>query len=117
MKRTHFSELSIWRFSTYIRKTKYVENLEIDNSLKCVLFIKASGQITRGIFFFENLTYFFIPWSGRKYSHINSYNSAMTVITQDDHLPAGAWAAYALHGLIFLILETVAADRERGFFS
>ena len=23
---------------------------------------------------FENLTYFFIPWSGRKYSHTNSYN-------------------------------------------
>ena len=67
-------------------------------------------------FFFENLTYFFIPWSGRKYSHINSYNSSMTVITQDDHLPAGAWAAYALHGLIFLILETVAANRERGLF-
>ena len=40
----------------------------------------------------------------------------MTVIAQDDHLPAGAWAAYALHGLIFLILETVAADRERGLF-
>ena len=30
--------------------------------------------------FFENLTYFFIPWSGRKYSHTNSYNPAMTVI-------------------------------------
>ena len=24
----------------------YVENLEMDNSLKCVLFIKVSGQIT-----------------------------------------------------------------------
>ena len=43
--------------------------------------------------FIENLTYFFIPWSGRKYSHTNSYNSAMTVIAQDDHLTAGAWAA------------------------
>ena len=44
-------------------------------------------------FFFENLTYFFIPWSGRKYSHTNSNNSAMTVIAQDDHLTAGVWAA------------------------
>ena len=37
----------------------------------------------------------FIPKSGRKYSHTNSYNSAMTVIAQDDHLTAGAWAACA----------------------
>ena len=26
----------------------------------------------------------------------NSYNSAMTVIAQDDHLTAGAWAACGL---------------------
>ena len=31
--------------------------------------------------------------SGRKYAHTNSYNSAMTVIAQDDHLTAGAWVA------------------------
>ena len=31
--------------------------------------------------------------SGRKYSHINSYISVMTVIVQDDLLTAGAWAA------------------------
>ena len=42
--------------------------------------------------FIENLTYYFIPKSGRKYSHTNSYNSAMTIIVQDDHLTAGAWA-------------------------
>ena len=65
----------------------YVENLEMNNSLKWALFIKVSGQITsntlwkRGeVFFFENLTYFFIPEGGRKYAHTNSYNSAMTVI-------------------------------------
>ena len=28
-----------------------------------------------------------------QYSHTNSYNSAMIVIAQDDHLTAGAWAA------------------------
>ena len=44
-------------------------------------------------FFIENLTYFLIHWSGRKYSHTNSYNFAMTVIAQDDHLTAGAWVA------------------------
>ena len=49
-------------------------------------------EVRWGIFF-ENLTYFFIPQSNRKYSHTNSYNSAMTVIAQDDHLTAGAWAA------------------------
>ena len=36
----------------------------------------------------------FIPEGGRKYAHTNSYNSAMTVIAQDDHVTAGAWAAY-----------------------
>ena len=47
MKRAHFSELFISRFSTYIRAfLMNVENLEMDNSLKCVLFIKVSGQIT-----------------------------------------------------------------------
>ena len=49
-------------------------------------------EVRWGIFI-ENLTYFFIPESGRKYSHTNYYNSAMTVIAQDDHLTAGAWAA------------------------
>ena len=36
------------RFSTHIRKTflMYVENLEMNNSLKWALFIKVSGQIT-----------------------------------------------------------------------
>ena len=37
--------------------------------------------------------YFFIPESGRKYSNTNSYNFAMTPISQDDHLTAGAWTA------------------------
>ena len=32
---------------------RYVENLEMDNSLKCVLFIKVSGQITSIIVFLE----------------------------------------------------------------
>ena len=49
-------------------------------------------EVRWGIFF-ENLTYFFIPQSGRRYAHTNSYNSALTVIAQDDHLAAGAWAA------------------------
>ena len=57
MKRTQFSEFSISRFPTYIRKA-------------------------------------FLMYSGRKYFYTNSYNSAMTVIAQDDHLTAGARAAY-----------------------
>ena len=39
------------------------------------------------------MTHCLIPKSGRKYSQTNSYNSAMTVIVQDDHLTAGAWVA------------------------
>ena len=54
-------------------------------------------------YFFENLTYYFIPQSGCKYSHTNSYNSTMTVIAHDDHLTAGAWAAcdYSKHTLAY----------------
>ena len=36
--------------------------------------------------------YFFIPKSGHIYSHTNSNNLAMTLISQDDHLTAGAWS-------------------------
>ena len=39
---------------------------------------------------------FFIPKrseSDRKYSHSNSYNFVITLISHDDHLTAGAWAA------------------------
>ena len=49
-------------------------------------------EVRRGICI-KNLTQFFIPKSGRKYSHTNSYNFAMTLISQGDHLTAGAWAA------------------------
>ena len=31
--------------------------------------------------------------SNSHYSHTNSYNDAMTLISQDDHLTAGTWAA------------------------
>ena len=44
-------------------------------------------------FFLRIWRIFFIPEGGRKYAHTNSYNSAMTVIAQDDHLTAAAWAA------------------------
>ena len=40
--------------------------------------------------------YLLIPRSGRKYSHTNSYYFAMTPISQDDYLTAGAWAARVL---------------------
>ena len=36
---------------------------------------------------------FFFPKSGRKYSHANSYNFSKALISQDDYLTAGAWAA------------------------
>ena len=72
----------------------------MENSLKWVLSNIVSGQITSDaqwkyseVFFIENLTYFFIPKGGRRYSHTNSFNFAMTPASQDDHLTAGAWAA------------------------
>ena len=45
------------------------------------------------VFLLRIWLYFFIPKSGRKYSNTNSNNFAMTLISQDDHLIAGAWAA------------------------
>ena len=72
----------------------------MDNSLKWVLFNTVSGQITSTtlwklgeVFLLRIWLYFFIPKNGRKYSHTNSYNFKMTLISQDDHLPAGAWTA------------------------
>ena len=32
------------------------------------------------------MTVLFIPYSGRKHSHTYSYNFAMAIISQDDHL-------------------------------
>ena len=58
----------------------YVENLEMNNSLKWALFIKVSGQITSNTLWKRGEVFFFIPEGGRKYAHTNSYNSAMTVI-------------------------------------
>ena len=48
-------------------------------------------------FFIENLTIFLLIKKGHKYSHTNSYIFAMTLITQDDHLTAGVWAACGCH--------------------
>lgn len=45
--------------------------------------------------------YFFIPKGSRKYSRTNSCIFAVTVVTQDDHLTAGAYIAwgYSTHSL------------------
>ena len=76
MKRTHFSEFSISRFSTYIRKPRNEQLTKMgsfhqskDNKWYVV-------EVRWGIFI-ENLTYFYIPWSGCKYSHTNSCNSRL----------------------------------------
>ena len=62
------------------------------------------------VFLIENLTLFLIPRRGRKYSHTNSYILAMTPITQDDHLTAGAWAACTV---ISLFESGARSARER----
>ena len=63
----------------------------------------------RFFFFFlrENLTAFLLTTSDRKYS----YNFATTVISQDDHLTAGAWAAC---GLILRIIQLNVIDPSPG---
>ena len=38
-------------------------------------------------------TVIFIPKSGHKYSHTNSYIFSMSLVMLDDLLTAGAWAA------------------------
>ena len=64
MKRAHLSELFISRFSTYIRKAflMYVENLEMNNSLKWALFIKVSGQITSNTLWKRGEVFFLRIW-------------------------------------------------------
>ena len=53
-------------------------------------------KVRSGIFI-ESLSYFVIPKSclpiQKRYSHSNSHMFAMTLIAQDVHLTAGAWAA------------------------
>ena len=56
---------------------------------------RCTVEVRRGIFI-ENLTVFLFLRAVVKYSHTNSYNFAMTLISQDDHLTAGAWAACVL---------------------
>ena len=58
-------------------------------------------------FFWENLTAFLLTTSDRKYS----YNFATTVISQDDHLTAVAWAAC---GLILRIIQLNVIDPSPG---
>ena len=66
----------------------HVVYLEVDNSVKWVLFNMVSGHITSDapwkegeVFLSRIWLYFYIPKSGRKYSHTNSYNFAMILIS------------------------------------
>ena len=91
----------------------YVVNLEMDNSLKWFLFNIVSGQMANDSFskwvevFLLRiwLCFFFIPKGARKYPQTNSYNFAMTLISQHDHLTAGAWAACGLTNWITSLLQ------------
>ena len=72
----------------------------MDNSLKWPRSNHVSGQTTsdalrkyREVFFMKIWLNFFISKSGCKYSYTNYYIFAITLVTQDDHLTAGAWAA------------------------
>ena len=59
---------------------------------------RCTVEVKWGIFI-ENWLYFFIHKSVRKHSHTNSYNFAMTLISQDDHLTAGTWVACGMRNL------------------
>ena len=99
----------IWKLSILM----YVVNLEMDNSLKWFLFNIVSGQMANDSFskwgevFLLRiwLCFFFIPKGARKYPQTNSYNFAMTLISQHDHLTAGAWAACGLTNWITSLLQ------------
>ena len=66
-------------------------NPAMDNSPKWVLF--NSKRSDRERYTLEEKWGIFIEnESSGKYSHTNSYNFAMTLISQDDHLTAVAWA-------------------------
>ena len=82
----------------------YVENLDMDNSVKWVPLNIVSGQITSNAlwknskvrYFYWEFDYIFIPQTGRKLTII-SYNIKnlkfrCTIISRDDHLTAGARA-------------------------
>ena len=62
----------------------YVENLEMDNSLKCVLFIKVSDQTIKQYAVELRWGIFLRIWR------------IFLFLAQDDHLTAGAWAACGL---------------------
>lgn len=104
LKRSQFSELSISRFTTPPRNNTPKNNSLIwlrcnkvgDHKTSNALWKKGEGFLFRIWLFF-----FFIPKSSRKYSHTNSCIFAMTVVTQDDHLTAGAYVAwgYSTHSL------------------
>ena len=69
---------------------------------------------------------FFIPRSGRKYSHTNSYNFATTLISQDDHLTADHLCSnkdsrfplpYKFKDKVQLLLETQSQSEAKCFFA
>ena len=53
---------------------------------------------------------FFTPRSGCKHSNTNSYNFAMTLISRNDHLTAGAWAAYGIVNNLSVVLVCSIAE-------
>ena len=53
---------------------------------------------------------FFTPRNGCKHSNTNSYNFTMTLISQDDHLTAGARATYGwiVNNLSVVLVRSIA---------
>ena len=69
-------------------------------------------------FYWEFGWFLFIPKGGRKHSHTNSYNFAMTLLSQDDHHTAGAWAAcVSNYGLQILSVVQSKEELEKCFRS
>ena len=109
IKRAHFSELFILRFSTFIRKALECSALGFSYER----WKRRNGELAKmrpfhqrkrsdnkryavvvrwGIFFLRIWRIIIFLRAAVNIPHTNSYNSAMTVIAQDDHLTAGAWA-------------------------
>ena len=132
MNRTHFSELFISRFFHVHKKRAllmYVENLEIDNSLKNSCFHQSKRpdnkwyavELRWGIFT-ENLKYFLIPSSVRIYDPLTAGALTACEATSEGAHEERAWErsdvikSSLLFHKIFLMLHFKEAETRFNWF-
>ena len=95
----HFSEPWVLSYSVLLGETQFawvLFNIVSSQTINDALW--KYGQV----FLLRIFQFNFCSKSSCKYPHTNSYNFTMTLILQDDHLTAGAWATCAQGGIDFL---------------